>query len=160
MNERRLARLAEQIKQRLAQVLQRDLADPKLGLVTITRIELDKEFTNCKAYWSVIAPTGKEAQARRESGEVLARARGFCQREMGKVLHTRTIPHLEFRFDEGIAGAIKINRLLQELHPEDGADAADAGTEAQDAEAQDTDAQNAEDGTKDDDSDDARRDGD
>lgn len=157
MNERRLARLAEQIKQRLAQVLQRDLADPKLGLVTITRIELDKEFTNCKAYWSVIAPTGKEAQARRESGEVLARARGFCQREMGKVLHTRTIPHLEFRFDEGIAGAIKINRLLQELHPEDGADAADAdaGTDAQNA-----DAQNAEDGTKDVDSDDARRDGD
>ena len=61
MNERRLARLREQIKQKLAQVLQRDLADPKLGLVTITRIELDKEFTQCKAYWSVIAPTPSAA---------------------------------------------------------------------------------------------------
>ena len=65
MNDRRLARLAEQIKQRLATVLQRDLADPKLGLVTISRIELDKEFTQCKAYWSVIAAKGKEDAARR-----------------------------------------------------------------------------------------------
>ena len=117
MNERRLARLAEQIKQRLAEVLQRDLADPKLGLVTITRVELDKEFTQCKAYWSVIAPTGKEDQARRDSTAVLERARGFCQREMGKVLHTRTIPHLRFLFDEGISRAIRMRELLNELNP-------------------------------------------
>ncbi|MCK5941478.1 MAG: 30S ribosome-binding factor RbfA [Planctomycetes bacterium] len=117
MNERRLARLANQIKQRLAVVLQRELADPKLGLVTITRIELDKEFTQCKAYWSVLAPTGKEQIARRESAEVLDRARGFCQREVGKVLHTRTIPHLEFRFDEGIGGAVRMRNLLKELNP-------------------------------------------
>lgn len=118
MNERRLARLAQQIKQRLAEVLQRDLADPKLGLVTITRIELDREFTQCKAYWSVIASGGAEARARRESEEVLQRARGFCQREIGKVLRTRSVPHLEFRFDEGIAGAIRVNKLLQELRDE------------------------------------------
>lgn len=117
MNERRLARLAEQIKQRLAQVLQRELADPKLGLVTITRIELDKEFTQCKAYWSVIAAKGKEDIARRESSQVLERATGFCQREIGAVLHTRSVPHLEFLFDEGIGGAIRMQKLLKELNP-------------------------------------------
>ncbi|MCB9878339.1 MAG: 30S ribosome-binding factor RbfA [Planctomycetes bacterium] len=121
MNERRLARLQEQIKQRLAEVLQRELADPKLGLVTITRVELDDEFTQCKAYWSVIAPTGQEARARKDSQNVLQRARGFCQREMGKVLHTRTVPHLEFRFDEGIGGAIRIQQLLHDLKEEAGA---------------------------------------
>ena len=109
MNDRRLARLAEQIKQRLATVLQRDLADPKLGLVTISRIELDKEFTQCKAYWSVIAAEGKEDAARRASAEVLERATGFCQREIGAVLHTRSVPQLQFVFDEGIGGAIMKN---------------------------------------------------
>jgi len=49
MNERRIQRLQEQIKQRLAEVLQRDIADPKLGLVTIARVELDAEFTICRA---------------------------------------------------------------------------------------------------------------
>jgi ribosome-binding factor A len=114
MNERRIARLQEQIKQRLAEILQRDLADPKLGLVTITRVELDSEFTVCKAWWSVIGPP----HARRDSEAVLQRARGFCQREMGKGLHTRTIPTLQFVFDDGIESGIRVNELLRELREE------------------------------------------
>jgi ribosome-binding factor A len=118
MNERRINRLQEQIKQRLAEILQRDLADPKLGMVTITRIWLDAEFTHCKAYWSVIAPTSVgEARARAASEAVLERARGFCQRAVGKSLNTRTIPRLEFVFDEGIAGAIRVNQMLKDLQP-------------------------------------------
>ncbi len=138
MNERRIARLQEQIKQRLAEILLRDLADPKLGLVTITRVELDAEFTTCKAFWSVMAPAkAGEAKARAESEGVLRRAAGFCQREVGKTLHTRTIPHLLFVFDEGIAGAIRVNQLLQDLKqerearppatPDDGASPTDDG---------------------------------
>jgi ribosome-binding factor A len=119
MNERRLARLQEQIKQRLAEILLRDLADPKLGLVTITRVELDSEFTICKAFWSVFAPTAVgEAKAKANSGAVLARARGFCQREVGKSLATRTVPHLEFVHDDGIAGGVHMNQLLKELQSE------------------------------------------
>jgi len=118
MNERRLARLTQQIKQRLAEVLQRDVADPKLGMVTITRVELDSEFTQCKAYWSVLAGSDQEDKAKRDSAAVLQRARGFCQREMARVLHTRTIPHLEFLFDEGIGAAIRMNKLLRELNPD------------------------------------------
>ena len=116
MNDRRIARLQEQIKQRLAELLQRDVADPKLGFVTISRVELDTEFTVCKAYWSVLAPTSVgEAKAKAQSAEVLARARGMLQREMGKGLATRTIPRLEFVFDEGIGGAVRVNRLLADL---------------------------------------------
>jgi len=119
MNERRLARLSQQIKQRLAEVLQRELSDPKLGLVTITRIELDTEFTSCKAYWSVLSGSDQEDKARRESAGVLNRARGFCQREMARVLHTRSVPHLEFVFDGGIGGAIRMQELIRELNTPD-----------------------------------------
>lgn len=114
MNERRLARLQEQIKQRLAEVLLRDLADPKLGMVTITRVELDGEFTQCKAFWSVI---GDEAQKKQSAG-VLRRARGLCQRAMASAISTRTVPHLEFEYDVGIEGAIKMTQLLSELREE------------------------------------------
>ncbi len=114
MNDRRIARLQEQIKQRLAEILQRDLGDPDLGFVTITRVELDSEFTQCRAFWSVL---GDSRQRARSEG-VLRRARGLCQRDVGKSLHTRTVPHLEFVFDEGIAGAIRVNKLLQELKDE------------------------------------------
>lgn len=114
MNQRRLARLQEQIKQRLAEVLLRDLADPKLGMVTITRIELDGEFTQCKAYWSVI---GGELEKKRSSG-VLRRARGLCQRAIASAIHTRSVPHLEFVYDTGIEEAIRLNALLGELREE------------------------------------------
>lgn len=129
MNERRIQRLQEQIKQRLAEILLRDLADPKLGLVTITRVELDPEFTQCKAFWSVFAPTAVgEAKARANSATVLGRARGFCQREVGKTLNTRTVPHLEFVYDEGIAGGVRMNQLLKELqHDREQRPAPDAG---------------------------------
>ena len=114
MNERRIQRLQEQIKHCLAQTLLRDLGDPKLGMVTITRIELDAEFTQCKAYWSVI---GDEKQ-QKESAGVLRRARGLCQRAIGKAVRARTMPHLEFLFDEGIGGAIGLNKLLADLGKE------------------------------------------
>ena len=46
----------------------------------------------------------------------MARARGLLQREVGRGLRTRTIPRLVFVHDEGIANAIRINKLLQELN--------------------------------------------
>lgn len=119
MNERRISRLQEQIKERLAEILLRDLADPKLGMVTITRVELDSEFTHCKAFWSVLAPPGLgDDKVRKNSEAVLRRASGLCQREVGKALHTRTIPHLQFVYDEGISGGIRINQLMADLKHE------------------------------------------
>lgn len=119
MNERRIARLQEQIKQRLAEILMREINDPKLGMVTITRVELDKEFTRCKAYWSVLGKSlsGDEAAQKKTAG-VLRRARGLCQRAMGETLHTRTVPHLDFVFDTGITEAIRLNSLMADLRRE------------------------------------------
>jgi ribosome-binding factor A len=114
MNERRLARLAAQIQETLAQVLLRDINDPDLGMVTITRVEVDAEFTVCKAYWSVLG----DARARQASAGVLKRARGLCQRTIGKAIHTRTVPHLEFCYDEGLVQAARIDQLLGELKKE------------------------------------------
>ena len=114
MNERRLARLQEQIKQRLAEVLLRDIADPKLGMVTITRIELDSEFTQCKAYWSAI---GTDQQVK-QSGRTLQRARGLCQRAIASAIHTRSVPHLSFIYDAGIAEAVRLNTLMDDLREE------------------------------------------
>ena len=122
MNERRIKRLQEQIKARIAEVLQREIADREIGMVTITRVELDREFTLCKAYWSVIG----DAHQRAHTERALRRARGFIQREMVSTLHTRTVPRLEMVFDEAIAGAARINTLLHELREEREARAPDS----------------------------------
>ncbi|HZT56704.1 MAG TPA: 30S ribosome-binding factor RbfA [Burkholderiaceae bacterium] len=114
MNDRRLQRLQEQIKARVAEILQRDLQDPKLGIVTVSRVELDREFTQCTVYWSAL---GSDKEQRRTQA-ALQRARSFVQRAVGVTLHTRTVPRLLFVFDPSIAGAIKMEGLLKELQRE------------------------------------------
>jgi ribosome-binding factor A len=114
MNERRIQRLESQIQHRVAEILMRELQDPKLGMVTVCRVELDSEFTQCKVYWSVFGTDKQKAQTR----GALSRARGFVQREVGASLSMRTVPHLEFVFDESIAGAVKMQDTLSDLRKE------------------------------------------
>lgn len=114
MNERRIQRLQEQIKARVAEILLREIADPEIGLVTISRVEVDREFTTCKVFWSVLGDQTKKAHTER----ALRRARGYVQREVGTTLHTRTVPRLDWVFDESIAGAVRMQELLGELRQE------------------------------------------
>ena len=59
MNERRIARLQEVIKGRAAEVIAYELADPRAGLITVTKVELDREIATCKIFWSAL---GSEAE--------------------------------------------------------------------------------------------------
>ena len=65
MNERRIARIESQIKERIATVLIHEIADPRMGFVTITRVEVDKEMQRCIVYWSLI---GDATRLRTETG--------------------------------------------------------------------------------------------
>ncbi|MEZ5962364.1 MAG: 30S ribosome-binding factor RbfA [Planctomycetota bacterium] len=111
MQERRLHRLESLIKERVATLLLRDMADPRLGLVTITRVKVDRELSSCKIYWSVL---GDEKQ-RRLNERTLAHAAGFVRREIASVLHTRSVPQVTFVFDESVTGALRVDAILKEL---------------------------------------------
>ncbi len=114
MNERRLQRLESTIKAKVAAVLVRDMSDPRLGIVTVTRVQLDRELTLCKIYWSVL---GGEKE-RKVNERVLQHAAGWMRREVAEVMRTRTVPRVEFVFDERIVGAMRIDSILKNLRDE------------------------------------------
>ena len=114
MNERRIARLQEQIKARVAQVISRDMADPRRGLITITKVKLDREMVTCKVYWSVFG----DEKDRAKNEKMLNHAARFIQHEVAGVLNTRTVPRVKFEFDESILGALRIDDILRELREE------------------------------------------
>ena len=114
MNDRRLRRLEEQIKERIALVVLRDLQDPRLGFLTITRVELDRELEHCNVYWSVL---GDEA-ARRLQQQMLDHANKFVRHEVAAILRTRTVPRLHFVFDERVEGALRVQKLIDKLKAE------------------------------------------
>lgn len=111
MNERRIERLQSQIKARVADVISQEMADPRRGLITITRVQLDRELQTCKIYWSVLG----DEKVRRLNEHMLEHATGFVRREIARLLSTRSVPQVRFLFDESIEGALRMDQLLQDL---------------------------------------------
>jgi ribosome-binding factor A len=120
---RSLERLQKLIQRKVATVLIRDLKDPRIGLVTVTRVELTSDHSHCKVFWSTL----EEGAGRRRTARGLEDARGFVQREVAGALHTRTTPHLEFEFDPRLEGMERISSLLREALEEDRRTAAARG---------------------------------
>lgn len=114
MNDRRIARLQSLIKARVAEVVAYELADPRRGLVTITRVEVDRELTKCKVYWSVLG----DEKERKLNEHMLKHAAPFVQREVAAVLSTRTTPRVSFVFDDSVEGAVRVQGIIDKLRAE------------------------------------------
>ncbi|MHC5062518.1 MAG: 30S ribosome-binding factor RbfA [Planctomycetota bacterium] len=114
MNERRIARIQSLIKARVAKAIDQELSDPRCGMITVTRVEVDRELDSCVVYWSVLG----DENARRLNESMLEHAAPYFRREIAAALRTRTVPKVKFAFDEGVAGAIHMENLLSELREE------------------------------------------
>lgn len=110
-----ILRLQELIKQKVAMVVLRDLQDPRIRLVTITRVKLARDLSECKVYWSTL----EEGGSRSAVAHALEDSRGWIQREVASVLETRKVPVLAFVFDPAIEGAERLSRILREARAED-----------------------------------------
>ncbi len=112
---RRTEQVAEAIKEEVSQTIQRELKDPRLGFVTVTRVEVSPDLKYAKVFFSVL---GEEA-AKKESLQVLKRASSYLRRELSHKLTFRYMPELQFEFDVAMEHGDKIQRLLLQLEQEE-----------------------------------------
>lgn len=106
--------MAEAIKDEISILIQRELKDPRLGFVTVTRVEVSPDLRYSKVFFSVL---GTE-EAKKESLEVLKRASGFLRHELSRRLTIRYVPEIQFQFDIAMEHGEKIQRLLIQLEEE------------------------------------------
>lgn len=106
-------RVAEQIRAELAQLLVRDVHDPGIGFVTVTRTHVSPDLQVARVYYTALG----DAPARAASAHALDRAAPFLRRQMGKRLRLKRTPELRFIYDDSIAGQDRIEQILNELHP-------------------------------------------
>ena len=112
MSTARPARVAQQIQQEIAQLLGRGaIKDPRVGYVTITGAEIDRELRHATVYYSLIG----EAAEKEETQRGLDSAAGFLRRELAKTLKLRHAPELHFKFDASIEHGDRIERLLRDV---------------------------------------------
>src|SRR5437764_9491992 len=116
-------RVADQIRGEIAQMLARDVHDPGIGFVTITRVQVSPDLQQARVFYTALG----DDKARRESGRALERAAPFLRRQIGARLRLKRVPELRFLFDESIAGQDRIEQLLNDLRASDpGAAASDS----------------------------------
>jgi len=104
-------RVADQIRGELASLLTRDVHDPGIGFVTLTRVRVTPDLQQAHVYYTALG----DEKSRRNTELALARATGFLRRQIGARLRLKRTPELTFHYDESIAGQDRIEQLLSEI---------------------------------------------
>ena len=110
MASERMRRVDEAIRQVLADVLAGELADPRVGFVTVTDVKTSHDLRSARVYVSVL---GDDA-TREASLAGLRSAHGLLQRRIAGELRLRRTPTLEFDYDSTTDRALRVNALLRE----------------------------------------------
>jgi ribosome-binding factor A len=110
MKHHRVARVAAIIREVASETILFKISDPRVHLVTVTRVEVAADLQHAKVYVSIM---GTPAQ-QRKAMVGLQHAAGFIQSQLGDRMRTRYTPVLRFVFDDGIKQSIEISRLISE----------------------------------------------
>ena len=113
MSQRRIERLAEEIREEVAAIIGRGVKDPRVGFVTVTRVALNPDLRTAHVNVGVL---GDQAE-RNKTLAALRKAAGFIRRELGQRVRMRHTPELVFHYDEGLDATDRIAQLLAENPP-------------------------------------------
>lgn len=112
---RRTKQLGEFLKEEITEIVRREVSDPRIGFMSITRVDIGDDLRSARVYVSVFG-TDEEREA---TMTALRSAAGFIRRVLKPRMHTRQIPELEFRDDRSMEHAELIARTLNEVHRSD-----------------------------------------
>jgi ribosome-binding factor A len=106
----RSARLAEQIQRDLSDLIRLEVRDPRVGLVTVTEVEVSRDLSHAKVFVTSLA----DAAQTEHSLQALQHAAGFLRSRLAQSLKARIVPELHFVYDESVERGIKLSRLIDE----------------------------------------------
>ena len=104
----RQQRVAHELRNRLAEIIEQRVADPRLRQVTITGVHVSADLSFARVYFRSL---GKAEEAH----QAFAKAKPFIRRCLGEGLHLRRVPELDFRIDVSLDNAARIDEILNEL---------------------------------------------
>jgi ribosome-binding factor A len=107
-------KVGEQIRIELSQLLAKDVHDPGVGFITLTKVSVSPDLQLARIYYTSMG----DEKARRETEKALGRALPFLRRQIAQRVRLRRVPELEFFFDKSVAQHDRIEQILQELKAE------------------------------------------
>lgn len=106
----RTRRVGEQIQRELAALIQFEMKDPRLGMVTVSSVDVSRDLSVAKVYFTVLGKSEADSQ---QSLEALNHAAGFLRKELGRGLQLRSVPRLQFYYDSSIERGAHLSALIQ-----------------------------------------------
>ncbi|MCE0722302.1 MULTISPECIES: 30S ribosome-binding factor RbfA [Legionella] len=111
-NFKRTDRIAEMIQRKLAQIIPKEVKDPRLtGFVTISAVKVAADLGHAKVYFTVLNDDKKTAVA------ILNAAASYLRSALARSITLRTVPQLHFVYDESIEYGQRLSRLIDEVNP-------------------------------------------
>jgi ribosome-binding factor A len=114
MEGKRSEKVAELIQKEISQMLVKDLKDPRIGFVTITKVGVSEDCRSAKVYFSMMGTPSE----RERSLEGLNSAKGYVRKELGHRIRLRYTPQISFIFDPSIEYAIHIGEIIHHIQQE------------------------------------------
>lgn len=110
----RSERVAEEVRSAIAQALLTEIHDPRLELVSVNAVKISRDLSFARVYWNRVA-TDRDELAIARAQRAFDKAKGFLRKHLGKTLHLRIVPELDFRYDEAIERGRRMDELLHDL---------------------------------------------
>lgn len=110
MVSRRVRQVARTLQRAISQVILTELKDPRIGFVTVTKVEPSPDLRRAQVSLSVMG----DEKAERLTLAALRHAAGYIQTVVSDRLHMRCAPVLEFRVDQSVKGTLRVSQLLEE----------------------------------------------
>ncbi|MCM1129218.1 MAG: 30S ribosome-binding factor RbfA [Alistipes senegalensis] len=109
----RSLRVADQIQKDLSEILAFELKDPRVGMVTITEVQVTPDYAYAKVFFTMLDDS---EEAVRETLQGLGKASGFIRNQLGKRLHIHTLPQLRFEYDRSVVRGMALSELIAQAN--------------------------------------------
>ncbi|MDR1311620.1 MAG: 30S ribosome-binding factor RbfA [Burkholderiaceae bacterium] len=108
-------RVADQIQKDLSEILVFELKDPRVGMITITEVELTPDYAYAKIFFTSLSDS---EEAIRDTLSGLESASGFLRGRLGVRLRIHTLPQLRFEYDHAIARGMRLSGMIEKVNAE------------------------------------------
>ena len=112
----RTRRIAQQLQQELAQVLQRDIKDPRIGMVTVNDVEVSRDLSYAKVFVTFFEEDNKLVE---EKLEALTTASGYVRSLVAGRMKLRVMPELRFVYDASLVEGMRMSNLVTRIINDD-----------------------------------------
>lgn len=103
-------RVAEQIQRELAELIQLEVKDPRVGMVTLTDVEVTPDYSHAKIYFTLL----NQGHPLDETLQGLNRAAGYLRSQLAHRMRLRVMPQLHFVFDSSVERGVQLSHLIEE----------------------------------------------